>query len=132
MQHTNDSTAYDFNTYGGRDYGYDAPALPARSYTSAKQTSRAMRVWLENKTLLEAAGFRSGVRYSATYAKGCITLTVDPEGKGKVSSCKRGDAVRPIIDLHSAKVAECFDAGVSLAVTYTCNAIVITVVPLIR
>ena len=122
---TTDNT-FDWNTYGGRDYGIDTlPTATMTTTTTAKQTARAMRVWLENKAKLEGAGFYAGACYTATYGAGVIVLTVDATGKGKVSSCKRGGSVRPIIDLHNASVASVFTAGQPLTVTYTAGTIVI-------
>jgi hypothetical protein len=89
-----------------------------KTSTTAKQTARAMRVWLENKKALEFAGFHAGARYSTEYAYGIIVLRIDAEGTGTVSSCKRGDVVRPIIDLHSKAVAACFNPGEPLTVCY--------------
>jgi hypothetical protein len=89
-----------------------------KTATTAKQTARAMRVWLENRKALEFAGFHAGARYSAAYECGIIVLRLDAEGTGTVSSCKRGDVVRPIIDLHSKAVAACFNAGEPLTVCY--------------
>ena len=123
MQH--DTGTFDFNAYGGRDYGIESPSIPSTSTTTAKQTTRAMRVWLENKAKLEQAGFSAGASYTATYGAGVIVLTVDANGKGKVSACKRGDSVRPIIDLHNASVAATFAAGQALTVSYTVGTIVI-------
>ena len=120
-----DSNAFDFTAYGGRDYGIDTLLAATTTATTAKQTARSMRVWLENKAKLEQAGFVAGACYTATYGNGVVVLTVDATGKGKVSSCKRGDSVRPIIDLHSANVAGVFAAGQSLTVTYTTGTIVI-------
>lgn len=122
---TTDSN-FDWNSYGGRDYGIDTlPTATTTTTTTAKQTARAMRVWLENKAKLEQAGFSAGACFVATYGNGVIVLTLDANGKGKVSSCKRGDSVRPIIDLHNASVASVFTAGQSLTVTYTAGTIVI-------
>jgi len=121
---TTDSN-FDWNTYGGRDYGIDTLPTATTTTTTAKQTARSMRVWLENKAKLEQAGFVAGACYTATYGNGVIVLTLDTAGKGKVSSCKRGDSVRPIIDLHSANVAGVFAAGQPLIVTYTVGTIVI-------
>ena len=121
---TTDSN-FDWNTYGGRDYGVDTLPAATTTTTTAKQTARSMRVWLENKAKLEGAGFTAGACYTATYGAGVIMLALDASGKGKVSSCKRGDSVRPIIDLHNASVASVFTAGQPLTVTYTAGTIVI-------
>jgi hypothetical protein len=92
------------------------------SATTAKRTARAVRVWLENKQLLEWAGFFAGSSYSIQYGIGTITLTLDSAGTGRVSVCRRGDKLRPIIDLHNAKVAQALTAGKECLVTYgTCT-----------
>jgi hypothetical protein len=121
---TTDSN-FDWNTYGGRDYGIDTLPASATTTTTAKQTARAMRIWLENKSKLEAAGFVAGACYAPLYGNGVIVLTLDTAGKGKVSSCKRGGSVRPIIDLHNGKVAASFIAGAALLVTYSAGSITI-------
>ena len=121
---TTDSN-FDWNTYGGRDYGIDTLPAATTTTTTAKQTARSMRVWLENKAKLEQAGFSAGACYTATYGDGVVVLTVDATGKGKVSSCRRGDSARPIIDLHNASVASVFTAGQALTVMYTAGTIVI-------
>ncbi len=123
MQH--DTGTFDFTAYGGRDYGIESPAIPSTSATTAKKTTRAMRVWLENKSKLEAAGFYAGKTYTALYGAGVVVLTLDVTGSGRVSSCKRGDTVRPIIDLHNGKVATSFTAGAALLVTYSAGSITI-------
>jgi hypothetical protein len=123
MQH--DSNAFDFTAYGGRDYGVESPTVPSTTTTTAKQTARAMRVWLENKGKLEASGFYAGKTYTALYGAGVVVLTLDATGSGKVSSCKRGDTVRPIIDLHNGKVATSFTGGAALLVTYSAGSITI-------
>jgi len=121
---TTDSN-FDWNTYGGRDYGIDTLPAATTTTTTAKQTARAVRVWLENKAKLEQAGFVAGASYTATYGNGVVVLTVDATGKGKVSSCRRGDSVRPIIDLHNGRVATSFTGGAALLVTYSAGSITI-------
>jgi hypothetical protein len=99
-----------------------SPDITTTSTTTAKQTARAVRVWLENKQLLEWAGFFAGSSYSIRYGIGTITLTLDSAGTGRVSVCRRGDKLRPIIDLHNAKVAASLTAGKECLVTYgTCT-----------
>ncbi len=96
--------------------------------TTVKQTARACRIWLENRTLLERAGFCAEARYSLTLAPGKAVLTLDDAGKGRVSSCRRGDTVRPIIDLHNAAVAQHFAAGTVVQVEYRAGTISITAI----
>lgn len=126
MNNTTDSTGFDWSAYGGRDYGYTAEPTTATSTTTAKQTNRGIRVWLENKSKLELAGFHAGATYTATNGNGIVVLTLDVNGKGRVSSCKRGDAVRPIIDLHSKALEAVFTAGQTLVVHYRAGVITIT------
>lgn len=95
--------------------------------TTVKRTSRACRIWLENRTLLERAGFCAEARYSLTLAPGKAVLTLDDAGKGRVSSCRRGDTVRPIIDLHNAAIAASFRAGSVVQVEYRAGIITITI-----
>jgi hypothetical protein len=96
-----------------------------QSSTTAKQTARGIRVWLENKAKLESAGFYAGSRYSIGSTIGGVILVQCDDGEGRVSSCKRGDVVRPIIDLHSKALASIFNAGAMLEVTYSAGAITI-------
>ena len=95
--------------------------------TTVKRTSRACRIWLENKSLLERAGFSAEARYSLSLAPGRAVLTLDDAGKGRVSSCRRGDTVRPIIDLHNAAIAQHFSAGSAVQVEYRVGTISITI-----
>lgn len=102
------------------------------SETTAKQTTRGIRVWLENKQKLEAAGFKAGTLYDiAPVPNGIMLVAFDGEPveglkQGRVSSCRRGDSVRPIIDLHSKALAAVFNAGDAVQVRYTTNCILIT------
>lgn len=105
-----------------------ASAPFAVSSTAVKQTSRACRIWLENRTLLERAGFCAEARYSLTLSPGRAVLTLDAAGKGRVSSCRRGDTVRPIIDLHNAAIAASFRAGSVVQVEYRAGTITITAI----
>jgi hypothetical protein len=100
-----------------------------QSSTTAKQTSRGIRVWLENKQKLESAGFYAGAHYTVTYMPGYAVLTIGQFAptNGTVSSCKRNGVVRPIIDLHSKAVAQAFNAGEPLTVVYTPGKIEIVV-----
>ena len=96
--------------------------------TKAKQTSRAIRVWLENKSALEHAGFRAGAQYTVTYLPGYAVLTTgNAPTNGTVSSCKRNGVARPIIDLHSKAVAQAFNAGEPLVIQYRPGKIEISV-----
>lgn len=94
--------------------------------TTVKQTARACRIWLENKALLERAGFAAEARYTLVLTPGRAVLALDATGKGRVSSCRRGDTVRPIIDLHNGAVAQHFTAGTPVQVEYRTGTISIT------
>ena len=61
------------------------------------------RVWLDNRPLLEGAGFRVGFKYDVKYChlSRVIFLSLDMEGARKVAQKKGTD---PIIDLNSTKV----------------------------
>lgn len=105
-----------------------ASAPFAVSSTAVKQTTRACRIWLENKSLLERAGFGAEARYSLSLSSGRAILVLDDAGKGRVSSCRRGDTVRPIIDLHNAAIAQHFAAGAVVRVEYRAGTISITAI----
>jgi hypothetical protein len=108
--------------------GTIAPVPFGTGQTTVKRTSRACRIWLENKSLLERAGFAAEARYSLSLSSGRAVLTLDSQGKGRVSSCRRGDTVRPIIDLHNAAVAQHFVAGSVVQVEYRADTISITTI----
>lgn len=122
---SNNMTAQDWKNYGGRDYGYTPEPTLMPTTTTAKATKRGIRVWLENKSKLESAGFHAGAMYDITTAHNSIALKVNANGACRVSSCKRGDAVRPIIDLHSKALEQVFTAGQALTVYYVNGAITI-------
>lgn len=71
------------------------------------------RVWIEGKRL-DAAGFKVGTTYSKKFNKRTIVLTLDGEGKLKVS--QRG--LTPIIDLSGKKIREFFEAYDEVEVTF--------------
>ena len=89
------------------------------TYTTAKETKRAMRVWIEGQKLNQA-GFVPEARYTADYLSVAqtITLTLDPNGSRAVTKSNRNGKARPIIDLHSSEVSEVFSAGDRLRVTF--------------
>ena len=90
--------------------------------TKAKQTARAVRVWIEGGKLTRA-GFAPGTNYIIAHGENRIDLAVDPEGRRAVTMSGRGDKARPIIDLHDKKVAAIFSDGDTVNVTYSQNAI---------
>lgn len=90
------------------------------AYTTAKATSRAIRVWLEGKAL-ELSGFPPLTMYSISYHPDSklIMLNRDRNGKRKVTNSSRNGKSRPIIDLHSNDVANVFSAGERVKVTFS-------------
>ncbi len=90
--------------------------------TKVKKTTRSTRIWIEGNKLVHA-GFVPEAKYSIEVSKQPfgrkrITLTLDENGDRKVTKSTRGGKDRPIIDLHSNQVAECFDAGTEVTVAY--------------
>jgi len=88
------------------------------------------RIWLDNSPMLTAAGFFPGLKYRADYVggwrpNGAIFLTVDPEGKTKVSKKTKGDKLLPVIDINSKKVGLTFPAAENITVTYYSGQILI-------
>ena len=97
------------------------------TYTTAKDTKRARRVWIEG-TKLAAAGFPAGTRYdlvTSDHDRG-LTLEVNPNGSRKVSECNRGGKSRPIVDLHSKQVEQLFPSGARVRITFEQDLITIT------
>jgi DNA (cytosine-5)-methyltransferase 1 len=75
------------------------------------------RIWLEGKRLA-ASQFKQGTRYTVEHGEGYVILTVDPEGKRKVS----GKPDRPIVDLMGKACGD-LDTGTFVVVAYTENKI---------
>jgi hypothetical protein len=70
------------------------------SLTHIKKTSRGYRIWIEGAKLSES-GFIPNARYDIQYVKmGVIKLTLNSEGKRKVSNSQRNGVDRPIIDIE--------------------------------
>ena len=89
------------------------------TYTSAKDTKRARRVWIEG-TKLAAAGFPAGTKYDLAVAQHekRIIIAANPAGSKTVSSCKRGAKSRPIIDLHSKMIEELYPSGARIRIVF--------------
>ena len=89
------------------------------------------RIWLDNSPMLTAAGFFPGLKYRADFVgggdaiNGAIFLTVDPEGKTKVSKKTKGGKLLPVIDINSKKVGLTFPAAENITVTYYSGQIMI-------
>lgn len=103
------------------------PSQPVITYTSAKDTKRARRVWIEG-TKLAAAGFPAGTKYRLDINKSqrTIHITATPDGDKTVSSCKRGAKSRPIIDLHSKVIEDLYPSGARIRVVFEQDLITIT------
>jgi len=72
--------------------------------STLKHTSKGLRIWIENASFLNDCGFSVGQRYDREYKSDCIVMTLNPEGKYKVSNGSRNGKQRPIIDImDSAK-----------------------------
>ena len=90
--------------------------------TKVKKTARSMRIWGEGNKLIHA-GFVPEAKYSIEVSKQPfgrkrILLRLDENGDRQVTKANRKGKARPIIDLHSNQVAELFDAGTELMVSY--------------
>ena len=97
------------------DYGYSKDKAEAlisfgrkinHSRSTTKQTKatkhrKNWRLWLQSCDLMIAAGFEPNARYSIDYGKNSITLTLDENGKRKVSDTARGAT----LDLNNSKLA---------------------------
>ena len=66
--------------------------------TTAKQTARAVRIWIEGAKPA-ASGFTPDASFSITHGDGFISLTLDPNGSRRVTKATRNGKARPIIDL---------------------------------
>ena len=93
--------------------------------TTAKQTARAVRIWIEGAKPA-SSGFTPDATYSMYLRDGFITLTLDPNGSRRVTKATRNGKARPIIDLHSAEVAAVFAGGTSIEVAYLDGSIMFT------
>ena len=77
--------------------------------STLKHTSKGLRIWIENSTFLNACGFSVGKRYDREYKSDCIVMTLNPEGKYKVSNSARNGKQRPIIDIVGKKISNSID-----------------------
>jgi len=93
---------------------------------TVRPTARGVRIWLEdtaNNARLSGSGFVKGARYDRIIKNGVITMTLNPEGKKKVSGKKH-----PIIDI-SAKKLEGLEAGAEVWAFYLDGEIIIGEMP---
>lgn len=90
------------------------------TYTTTKQTARAVRIWIEGAKL-NSCGFTPGQGYDITlaYDSKRIDLTLCANGERTVTSSSRSGKMRPIIDLHSQQIAELFPAGTRCRILFT-------------
>ena len=96
--------------------------------TFVKKTTRSYRIWTESQEALKLAGFVPDAKYSIKYCEGPgggIALQLHPEGSRRVTKATRNGKARAIIDLHSNKVAEIFEAGTEIEVVYQSNGIIV-------
>ena len=93
--------------------------------TFVKKTTRSYRIWTESQEALKLAGFVPDSKYSIKYCEGGIALQLHPEGSRRVTKATRNGKARAIIDLHSNKVAEVFEAGTEIEVVYQSNGIIV-------
>jgi hypothetical protein len=61
------------------------------------------RLWLEGQWLAQA-GFSRGLQFDAIVSNRTITLTVNPEGKRRVSGKVKAGVTIPIIDMNGAEL----------------------------
>ena len=93
---------------------------------TVRPTARGVRIWLEdtpNYGRLSGSGFVKGARYDRAIKNGVITMTLNREGKKKVSGKKH-----PIIDI-SAKRLEGLEAGAEVWAFYLDGEIIIGEMP---
>ena len=95
--------------------------------TTARQTARAVRIWIEGAKLT-AAGFTPDTAYviNSRLRADALVLIVDANGDRRVTKATRNGKARPIIDLHSKDVAAMFPAGTKVRVEYHPNQIIFT------
>ena len=93
--------------------------------TTAKQTARAVRIWIEGAKPA-SSGFTPDASFSITHGDGFIILTLDANGSRRVTKATRNGKARPIIDLHSAEVAAVFAGGTPIEVAYLDGSIMFT------
>ena len=77
--------------------------------STLKHTSKGLRIWIENSTFLNTCGFSVGKRYDREYKRDCIVMTLNTEGKYKVSNSARNGKQRPIIDIVGKKIGNSID-----------------------
>tara|TARA_R110002020_G_C15741754_1_gene725171 strand:+ start:132 stop:482 length:351 start_codon:yes stop_codon:yes gene_type:complete len=89
----------------------------ATGKTSVKKTTRAYRLWIEGKKLVNAQ-FNCTARYEIHYGPESIELCINEEGERAVM------ASRPVIDLHEKRVGEIFNEGDKIEVKYYAHGLI--------
>ena len=91
--------------------------------TKVLKTSRGSRIWLEGSKLSES-GFTPKTRYNIEFVQlGVIHLTVNPEGKRKVTNSTRKGQARPIIDIEKKSFSNFASVGAEILIQYGRNEI---------
>ncbi len=80
--------------------------------STLKHTSKGMRIWIENSQFLNDSGFTAGSRYNMEATTDSFILTLNKDGKRKVSNSIRNNKPRPIIDLQGQFVSKVFNNSV--------------------
>ena len=87
--------------------------------SSLKHSKKGKRIWIENPNFLNASGFSVGSRYDIEiqseypFNKSYFKLTLDDNGKRKVTATMRRGKPRPIIDIQNKDVGKVFDNSVN-------------------
>lgn len=77
--------------------------------STLKHTSKGLRIWCESADFLNGAGFTCGSRYDREYKESGIKMTLNPNGKYRVSNGSRNGKARPIIDIVGKAIAKSID-----------------------
>jgi len=83
--------------------------------SSLKHSKKGRRIWIENPNFLNDSGFSVGTRYNVEpqVTESSYKLTLDDNGKRKVTATMRRGKPRPIIDIQNTKVGQVFDNSVN-------------------
>ena len=83
--------------------------------SSLKHSKKGRRIWIENPNFLNDSGFSVGKRYNVEpqVTESSYKLTLDTNGKRKVTATMRRGKPRPIIDIQNTKVGQVFNNSVN-------------------
>ena len=81
--------------------------IKAVTETTVRVTARGFQIWIEGDKLSNA-GFTIGARFQLEMSDNQIVLTLNSDGKKKVSKGFKAGIHRPIIDLHNKKIGQFF------------------------